>query len=159
MIKLSDGRWCYSPRLPKEYEKAWVAQDNPDLATWNMIYLTYPMELDDLREGHSTVGMFKHVVKPEVTGTISGSVSHELKALNAEFGLRELATKPLPLFIHQLPSIEMRATPAAKLFDGRWVDRILANAKKIYEAHCDAADEVSIIDPALTNVIIGKFGK
>jgi hypothetical protein len=96
---------------------------------------------------------------PEVTGTVQGAVHPDLKALGADFGLRDLATKPLPLFIHMLPSIEMRATNAAKLFDGTWVDRILANAKRIWNERADKEDRIVEIAPAVSNVLHVKFGK
>jgi hypothetical protein len=159
MIKLDDGRWCYSPAPPKEYERAYIAQDDPDLARWNMLYLTFSDDLEDIRKGKITPSEFRARVVPVEAGKVEAAASSELVGLKADSGLRALVTKPLPLFIHQFPSIDMRIIPASKLFNGTWADRVLANAKKIYEGHCEATDEVSVIEPGLTNVIIGKFGK
>ena len=160
MIKLDNGQWCYSPYLPEAYKHTRIYKVyGADLAWWNIIYLTYPEEMEGSRTGTITSKQALDVFSTEVIGSVCAATSSELKQFDADFGLRDLVTKPLPLFIYTLPSIEMRATPAAKLFDGKWVERVLANAKKIYEAHCDEADEVSVIDPALTDVIIRKFGR
>jgi hypothetical protein len=154
MIKLEDGRWCYSPAMPKAYEKAYVAQDDPDLARWNMVYLTFCGELEDIRSGSISPAEFRGKVLPAEAGRVEATASAELAYSGLDGNLRNLATKPLPLFIHQFPNIDFSNDRAAKLFNGTWADRVLANAKKIFEAHCEAADAVSVIDPALTNVLM-----
>ena len=158
MIKLDNDQWCYSPVPISDYNRAWLrGQSVDDLPTWNMMYLTYRDTLEGCLDGRISKTESIKLMPAEEVGRIQAAVDTDLKQLEVDRGLRDLATKPLPLFIHQFPNLDLRIDPAIKLFDGKWVERVLANAKKIYEAHCEKADEVSVIDPALSNVIIGKF--
>lgn len=154
MIKLDNGQWCYSPSLPAAYEgTGGYPPYRSDLPSWNMLYLTYPEEYEE----RMTARRFEKLAPPEEVAFIVAEVDPSRASLRLNTKLRDLATKSIPLFIHQFPSLELSTENAVELFDGKWVERVLANAKRIYEAHCEKADQVSVIDPTLANMILGRL--
>ena len=132
----------------------WVGEDYP---RWNILYLTYPVELEMLRTGKWTLDELYTHVTPQDMGRVQSVAAPELEDVLP--GLRSLLGKPITLFVHQFMQTDFRITTPTHLFDGKWPDVVLANAKRIWNEKADKDDQIVEIDPAVSNVLHVKFGK
>lgn len=163
MIKLSDGRWCYSPALPEAYTMNGLGPGDwaqGDLARWNIAWLTFAPFLESYREGKISIQYLIQSVVPEHFGIVAATARHEMADIFP--GLRSALTGPLPLFIHTFRSGPSHMLPAYEVIP-EWTSRVLAQAEETFRLKCDLEDtlpkvsraEIAVVD----NVVRVNFRK